>query len=50
MESLQYKRDSAVPLNYEDLNRIEDWTRFLAGLLAENGYEIFIKTGLIFVA
>ena len=46
MEPLQYKRDSAVPLNYEDLNRIEDWTRFLAGLLAENGYEIFIKTGV----
>ena len=44
MEPLQYKRESAVPLNYEDLNRIENWTRFLAGMLSENGYDIFIKT------
>ena len=44
MEPLQYKRDSAVSLNYEDLNRIENWTGFIAVLLSENGYEVFIKT------
>lgn len=44
MDELQYKRESAVPLNYEDLNRIEDWTRYLAGLLSARGYEIFVKT------
>ena len=44
MEELQYKRESAVHLNYEDLNRIEDWTRYLAGLLSARGYEVFVKT------
>ena len=43
MEELQYKRESAVPLNYEDLNRIEDWTRYLAGFLNTRGYEVFVK-------
>ena len=44
MDTLIYDRQTAVPLNLEDLNRIEDWTRYLADYLQSLGYEVMIKT------
>ena len=32
MDSLIYNRESPVPLNFEDLNRIESWTQMLGNI------------------
>lgn len=38
MDTLNYTRDRAVPLNIEDLNRIEEWTEYLRSFLESYGY------------
>lgn len=44
MDSLIYNRESPVPLNYEDINRIESWTEMLASYLNACGYSVVVKT------
>ena len=41
-------RHKSAITDYEDLNRIENWTRFLAGMLSENGYDIFISQSIVY--
>lgn len=43
METLQYERTNAVPMNFEDLNRIEHWSAFLADQLTAIGYPIVLS-------
>lgn len=44
MDNLVYNRESPVYINIEDLNRIEQWTQFLANTLNSLGYEVYIET------
>lgn len=44
MEQLIFDRERPVPLNFEDLNRIETWTQYLAGYLRSLGYEVYVQT------
>lgn len=44
MDILNYTRNSAVPLNAEDLNRIEAWTEMLASYLNAYGYTVIVNT------
>lgn len=44
MEPLQYERTAAVFWNVADLNRIEEWTEYLAGLLDSLGYQTLVRT------
>lgn len=44
MDNLVYNRESPVYINIEDLNRIEQWTQFLANTLTSLGYEVYIET------
>ena len=39
MEPLQYERTAAVFWNADDLNRIEEWTEYLAGLLGDHHHK-----------
>lgn len=44
MEPLQYERTGAVFWNAGDLNRIEEWTAYLAGVLDSLGYQVLVRT------
>lgn len=44
MDNLIYTRERPVPLNFEDMNRIEEWTAYLAEYLRSLGYEVYVKT------
>ena len=44
MDSLNYNRESPVPLNFEDLNRIESWTQMLADFLNAYDYAVIVHT------
>ena len=44
MESLNFTRERAVPLNIEDLNRIEEWTEYLRDFLLSYGYYPVVHT------
>ena len=44
MDSLIYNREAPVPLNYEDLNRIESWTQMLSDYLNAYNYSVIVKT------
>ena len=44
MEPLQYERTAAVFWNVGDLNRIEEWTAYLAGILDSLGYQVLVRT------
>lgn len=44
MEPLQYERTAVVFWNADDLNRIEEWTEYLAGLLDSLGYHTLVRT------
>ena len=44
MEPLQYERTGAVFWNVGDLNRIEEWTAYLAGVLDDLGYQVLVRT------
>ena len=44
MEPLQYERIGAVFWNADDLNRIEEWTAYLAGVLDDLGYQVLVRT------
>ena len=44
MDSLIYNRDTPVPLNYDDLNRIESWTQMLSEFLNAYDYSVIVKT------
>ena len=44
MEPLQYERTGAAFWNVGDLNRIEEWTAYLAGVLDSLGYQVLVRT------
>ena len=44
MEDLIYDRLTPVPLNHEDLTRIEGWTRWLADQMRFYGYDAKVAT------
>ena len=44
MDSLIYNREAPVPLNYEDLNRIEGWTQALSDYLNAYDYTVIVHT------
>lgn len=44
MEPLQYERTGAAFWNIGDLNRIEEWTEYLAGVLGSLGYQVLVRT------
>ena len=44
MDSLNYNRESPVPLNFEDLNRIESWTQMLSDYLNAYDYSVIVHT------
>ncbi len=44
MEQLIFNREHPVPLNTEDLNRIETWTDFLCNYLLSLGYVVHVQT------
>lgn len=44
MDSLIYNRESPVPLNFEDLNRIESWTQMLSDYLNAYDYSVIVHT------
>ena len=44
MDSLIYNRESPVPLNFEDLNRIENWTQALSDYLNAYDYSVIVHT------
>lgn len=43
MKALVYDRIRAVPLNIDDLNRIEEWSAYLSDYLNSLGYAVFIR-------
>ena len=44
MDNLIYNRESPVPLNFEDLNRIESWTQALSDYLNAYDYSVIVHT------
>lgn len=44
MDNLIYNRESPVPLNFEDLNRIENWTQALSDYLNAYDYSVVVHT------
>ena len=44
MDSLIYNRESPVPLNFEDHNRIESWTQMLSDYLNAYDYSVIVHT------
>ena len=46
MDSLIYNREAPVPLNYEDLNRIESWTQMLSDYLNAYDYSDRIRKNI----
>ena len=44
MDNLIYNRESPVPLNFEDLNRIEGWTQALSDYLNAYDYTVIVHT------
>ncbi|MDD4688317.1 MAG: hypothetical protein PHE51_01035 [Eubacteriales bacterium] len=44
MDNLIFDRERPVPLNFEDLNRIESWTQYLYEYLRSLGYVISVHT------
>lgn len=44
MDSLIYNRESPVPLNFEELNRIESWTQMLSDYLNAYDYSVIVHT------
>lgn len=44
MDILIFNRKRPVPLNFEDLNRIESWTDYLFNYLRALGYVVYVQT------
>ena len=44
MDNLIYNRENPVPLNFEDLNRIEEWTQMLSKYLNTYDYDVVVQT------